>query len=107
MNPAPQLWTVKTVPHHKSRRWYALHWNGPTPLSYLKDGRTSGRYKCRHDAQRLADARNEYELLKSAVLERLGTEQDVGNAIRTTSHGPSGTLVTLSVFVPYRSSDTA
>lgn len=50
-------WTVKTVPMHHSRRWYALHWNG-APLSYLRDGRTMGRYKYRADAQQRADALN-------------------------------------------------
>lgn len=51
-------WTVKTVPRYPSRRWYALHWNGPTPLSYLKDGRTMGAYKNRNVARSRADGLN-------------------------------------------------
>lgn len=50
-------WTVKTVPMYRGRRWYALHWNGE-PLSYLRDGRTMGRYKNKADAQRRADGLN-------------------------------------------------
>lgn len=53
-----KTWTVKTVPHHPSRRWYALHWNSDAPLSYLRDGRTMGRYKYRKDAQARADELN-------------------------------------------------
>lgn len=50
-------WTVKTVPMYPTRRWYALHWNGE-PLSYLRDGRTSGRYKNRSDAEKRASELN-------------------------------------------------
>lgn len=50
-------WIVKTVPMYPSRRWYALHWTGE-PLSYLRDGRTMGRYKYRQDAQQRADGLN-------------------------------------------------
>ena len=45
-----KTWTVKTVPMYPSRRWYALHYNGPQPLRWLKDGRTWGRYKNKRDA---------------------------------------------------------
>lgn len=50
-------WTVKTVPHHPRRRWYALHWNG-IPLPWLINGRPAGRYKYRRDAQARADELN-------------------------------------------------
>lgn len=50
-------WTIKTVPMYPSRRWYALHWTG-SPLSYLHDGRTCGRYKNRADAERSAAVLN-------------------------------------------------
>lgn len=53
-----KAWTVKTIPRYPSRRWYALHWNGPERVSYLRDGRTMGAYKNRADAEKRADELN-------------------------------------------------
>lgn len=49
MNNHPH-WRVITVPHHKSRRWYALEWSGC--------GRTMGKYKYRAVAEMRADELN-------------------------------------------------
>lgn len=48
-------WRVITVPHHKSRRWYALEWcgNGNAP-SYLINGRTMEKHKYRATADKRA-----------------------------------------------------
>lgn len=83
-------WTVKTIPHHPRRRWYALHWNG-APLSYLKDGRTMGAYKYRKLAQYRAD-----ELNMGAFAARVKHDPSLGYTVGAVGPAPGGFYVAIN-----------